>query len=220
MAARTAPERRRAPSAPSPAGARPTIPPGAARPETLALELVNTETVSGEIELDRLETATDMVAWMREAHLLETPGDQAAVRSPAVARLLHDETLRLRRAIGSVFAAHAAGGPYPSNELHVLNRVLSASRTAHALEAAPSGFRVAGVEHGTGPIVLLVPVALSAAGVVTRITPNRLGQCAATTCSTWFVDTSKGGQRRWCSMAGCGNRAKASRHRRKHLQVE
>jgi predicted RNA-binding Zn ribbon-like protein len=27
-----------------------------------------------------------------------------------------------------------------------------------------------------------------------------------------FFDVSKNGTRRWCSMSGCGNRAKARRH--------
>jgi predicted RNA-binding Zn ribbon-like protein len=28
-----------------------------------------------------------------------------------------------------------------------------------------------------------------------------------------FFDESRGGQRRWCDMATCGNQAKAARHR-------
>src|SRR5690606_23867005 len=40
----------------------------------------------------------------------------------------------------------------------------------------------------------------------------RLRQCEA--CSWLFLDTSRGGRRRWCSMATCGNRAKARRHYR------
>jgi predicted RNA-binding Zn ribbon-like protein len=28
----------------------------------------------------------------------------------------------------------------------------------------------------------------------------------------WFYDTTRNGTRRWCSMAICGNRAKAHRH--------
>ena len=32
------------------------------------------------------------------------------------------------------------------------------------------------------------------------------------TCVLYFYDTSRNGTRRWCSMQGCGGRAKASRH--------
>jgi predicted RNA-binding Zn ribbon-like protein len=37
--------------------------------------------------------------------------------------------------------------------------------------------------------------------------------CANDGCRWVFHDTSPTGRRRWCSMASCGNRAKAARHR-------
>ncbi|MUL68103.1 hypothetical protein BOO86_26770 [Mycobacterium sp. CBMA 234] len=42
--------------------------------------------------------------------------------------------------------------------------------------------------------------------------PGRIKPCAHPHCILWFYDTSKNGTRRWCSMAICGNRAKAARH--------
>ncbi|MEU5532553.1 CGNR zinc finger domain-containing protein [Streptomyces sp. NPDC020362] len=42
--------------------------------------------------------------------------------------------------------------------------------------------------------------------------PDRIRSCAHETCVLHFYDTSRNGTRRWCSMAACGNRAKASRH--------
>jgi predicted RNA-binding Zn ribbon-like protein len=42
--------------------------------------------------------------------------------------------------------------------------------------------------------------------------PDRIRQCDHPQCVLWFFDTSRNGTRRWCSMAGCGNRAKAQRH--------
>ncbi|MBK3630046.1 CGNR zinc finger domain-containing protein [Streptomyces sp. MBT49] len=42
--------------------------------------------------------------------------------------------------------------------------------------------------------------------------PDRIRGCAQETCVLHFFDTSRNGTRRWCSMAVCGNRAKASRH--------
>ena len=42
--------------------------------------------------------------------------------------------------------------------------------------------------------------------------PGRIRRCDHPDCILWFVDTSARGTRRWCSMAGCGNRAKAARH--------
>ncbi|MFG2373660.1 CGNR zinc finger domain-containing protein [Streptomyces sp. NPDC048504] len=42
--------------------------------------------------------------------------------------------------------------------------------------------------------------------------PDRIRHCAHEACVLRFFDTSRNGTRRWCSMAACGNRAKASRH--------
>jgi predicted RNA-binding Zn ribbon-like protein len=45
-----------------------------------------------------------------------------------------------------------------------------------------------------------------------RTAPHRIRPCANDQCILHFYDTSKNGTRRWCSMAGCGNRAKVARH--------
>ena len=90
-----------------------------------------------------------------------------------------------------------------------------------ALAAAPSAFAVAPAALADAPFPLavaleqLVPVARSAARLLSTADPARLRPCAAEDCGAWFLDTSKGGRRRWCSMERCGNRAKAARHRRK-----
>ncbi|MCD0505490.1 CGNR zinc finger domain-containing protein [Bordetella petrii] len=55
-------------------------------------------------------------------------------------------------------------------------------------------------------------LALSAQDLVAHAPLHRLRECEA--CSWLFLDTSRGGRRRWCSMATCGNRAKAPRHYR------
>ena len=45
-----------------------------------------------------------------------------------------------------------------------------------------------------------------------REMPGRLRPCANTECRLFFVDRSRPGTGRWCSMAVCGNRMKARRH--------
>jgi predicted RNA-binding Zn ribbon-like protein len=42
--------------------------------------------------------------------------------------------------------------------------------------------------------------------------PDRIRRCQHPACVLWFYDTTRHGTRRWCSMATCGNRAKAHRH--------
>lgn len=45
-----------------------------------------------------------------------------------------------------------------------------------------------------------------------RDEPERLRRCSGDHCQLAFYDTSRSGRRQWCSMAVCGNRAKARRH--------
>jgi predicted RNA-binding Zn ribbon-like protein len=44
---------------------------------------------------------------------------------------------------------------------------------------------------------------------------ERIRQCEGDGCAILFLDLSRSGARRWCSMAGCGNRAKARAFRRR-----
>jgi predicted RNA-binding Zn ribbon-like protein len=47
--------------------------------------------------------------------------------------------------------------------------------------------------------------------------PDRLRKCGNPDCVLWFLDATRSGTRRWCSMTACGNRLKARRHyRRRH----
>jgi predicted RNA-binding Zn ribbon-like protein len=49
---------------------------------------------------------------------------------------------------------------------------------------------------------------------------SRLKACRSDTCQWAFYDTSKNRSAHWCTMAVCGNRAKARAYRRRHTQTE
>jgi predicted RNA-binding Zn ribbon-like protein len=46
--------------------------------------------------------------------------------------------------------------------------------------------------------------------------PARVRKCANPDCPFRFLDTTRSGTRRWCSMTVCGNRLKARRHYQRH----
>jgi predicted RNA-binding Zn ribbon-like protein len=62
---------------------------------------------------------------------------------------------------------------------------------------------------------LLVDAVLDAVDLV-RESPGRVRECADPRCPVLFLDTSRNGSRRWCSMERCGARAKASAYYRRH----
>jgi predicted RNA-binding Zn ribbon-like protein len=53
-----------------------------------------------------------------------------------------------------------------------------------------------------------------------RRTPERIHRCRGPDCILWFLDTSRNGTRRWCSMDVCGNRSKVRRHRARRATPE
>jgi predicted RNA-binding Zn ribbon-like protein len=62
-------------------------------------------------------------------------------------------------------------------------------------------------------VEILGAAASDAIEVVAGASGGRLRQCAGDNCPLVFVDTSRPGNRRWCSMQRCGNRAKVAAHR-------
>ena len=99
-----------------------------------------------------------------------------------------------------------------------LNRVLESRGTTLRLVRTQEG--VALVETSQeGPVYsVLSPVAQAGAHLIVDGDATRIRQCHADDCTCWFVDTSKNGRRKWCSMSRCGNRAKVAAHYRRHRE--
>jgi predicted RNA-binding Zn ribbon-like protein len=67
---------------------------------------------------------------------------------------------------------------------------------------------------------VLSSVARDAIDVVGGSRAERLKRCEGSRCALLFVDTSRSGLRRWCSMERCGNRAKVAAHRRRRKESD
>jgi predicted RNA-binding Zn ribbon-like protein len=75
--------------------------------------------------------------------------------------------------------------------------------------ALPGGSRQAGRTRASARQAL----ATIAREAVAVFGAARVRECGADDCSMIYVDTSRSGTRRWCSMQRCGNRAKVRAHR-------
>jgi predicted RNA-binding Zn ribbon-like protein len=64
----------------------------------------------------------------------------------------------------------------------------------------------------TPPHARLAVEAVLAWATVEERLPGRLRPCANDECRLFLLDRSRANRARWCSMAVCGNRAKARRH--------
>ena len=197
----------------APSGARSA----AAEPEAsppLALALLGTLAPTGGAPGDRLRTPEQLLAWLDE-HGLGGDRLEELAGSPAETALLLREARRLRDDVARALDAFRARRAVPPDALYGIDRILAQRCVSRRLRGEGARLRLEESVASPSLAGLLAPVALSAAELVTGAEPRRVRRCAATDCGAWFLDTSKGGRRRWCSMATCGNRAKAARHRRR-----
>jgi predicted RNA-binding Zn ribbon-like protein len=98
--------------------------------------------------------------------------------------------------------------------LRAFNRELR--NAARHAELRPGDERyVRGWASSGAPDEVLGSIVLSAADLMVSPALERVRECDGHDCGWLFLDTSKAGRRRWCSMRICGNRAKAQRHRRR-----
>jgi predicted RNA-binding Zn ribbon-like protein len=67
-------------------------------------------------------------------------------------------------------------------------------------------------------IALLVTLAREAVQLFGSEAAGLIRQCQSPTCTLYFVDTSRRGDRRWCSMLACGNKAKVQEFRRRQRE--
>jgi predicted RNA-binding Zn ribbon-like protein len=189
------------------------------QPEGLCLAFVNTvawrKAAASE---ERLPSPAALLQWCVDAGILgtATASDLRRVwaERPETARAVHRQAVALREALYAVLRARIASEEVPAKALRVLNDVLQAA--PRRVELSARGHVLAwSVEApaADAPGPLLAPIAWSAADLLTGPRAERVRQCADERGCGWlFLDESRAGTRRWCSMGDCGNRAKARRH--------
>ena len=169
-----------------------------------SLRFTNTALGRGD---DPIATPAALLRWLGDA--VEGPDV-----TPPEARRLHDEAMRLREAFASALRAVRDRRSIPDPALSVIERSLAAGRWRRTIASPGPELRLELVPlPGRDPLARRAPLAADLIDVLAAADPGRLRTCADAACGRWFLDTSRGGQRRWCSMATCGNRAKAERWR-------
>ena len=155
--------------------------------EPLALDLVNTRWRAE----DLLVGPGGLAVWLHSNGLADRwPADPAALAALRQAR----------DALVTVITDPDRSGP--------LNDVLARGRVRRSLVDGQPAEETELADPHWGPAWLAADNYLE----LLRRGPGRIRRCAGHGCILHFFDTSKNGTRRWCSMAGCGNRTKAARH--------
>jgi predicted RNA-binding Zn ribbon-like protein len=170
----------------------------------VALDFVNTAEQRGHPKAgDVLRTAADLRRWGERYGLLSSGvrENRSELRTALDAREL----------LYVVFLARARGlAPAPS-DLAALSSLAAAAYRAAALTPIAekliwrwSPARLSTIRH---------VAATAAVDLLGRDPAARLKQCPGDHCGWFFLDTTKRGNRRWCSMSDCGQEAKDQRRR-------
>ncbi|MEU7422927.1 CGNR zinc finger domain-containing protein [Streptomyces sp. NPDC040750] len=161
--------------------------------EPLALDLLNTRWTEDGVTRDLLADTEGLAAWLA--------GNGLAGAHPADADTL-------RHLLQARDALRAAVDGTPAEAAPLVDAVLEHGRVRARLTAAGPAEEPEFADPAWGPAWLAARDYLD---LLDRA-PERIRSCAGGDCVLHFFDTSRNGTRRWCSMAACGNRAKASRH--------
>lgn len=159
--------------------------------------------------LERWETPQHLAAWCVESGLLDTP--------PSVSSEdLHQAQL-LRESLYELMTAVRLGMKPKPQDITTVNRW--AARPEMFPKLGRDGRTLS--RHAENFLdSALVTVARDGIELLSGSYLVKVRECEGTACSMLFVDQSRPGNRRWCSMERCGNRAKKHTHRQRKRQIE
>jgi predicted RNA-binding Zn ribbon-like protein len=179
----------------------------------LCLDYLRTLRLRGSADAtEELDTPRALAAWVRQFGPYPA---ELAVPEPSVERLAQAQALR-EGVHALLSAARGEGvGSCPTPVRLLLNQVAAEPVPVPALDAHGQ------LRHGADDPVaaLLAAVARDAVDLACSPALARVRACTGEHCAAWFLDSSRPGNRRWCSMDTCGNQAKKSAWRGKQTAV-
>lgn len=187
----------------------------------VSLDLVNTlDNRPLDPPRELIPQVSDLFSWARQAGLLtriqETQLSREAKTKSEAAERFRLRVIRLRECLYELYSSIADGSKTPPEVLMHWNQYLKECLDHYETVRSGDGLVWQPRSHLKGFETLLWPIVHSAMQLLTGPQASRIRRCASETCDWLFLDTSKRGNRRWCDMTVCGNRAKARRfYRRK-----
>lgn len=163
----------------------------------LCLELLTTGGPGLHHRFEVLHRPADLTAWTERSRLTPTPELRISDVEVADAR-------RLRDALFRAAVAHIRGESPAARDFEIINQAASHPSLAPVI-GSDGKRRWSETASGTH---LLATVARDAVDLFTGTLARRIRTCADEDCGLIYVDTSRPGRRRWCSMEYCGNRHK------------
>lgn len=180
-----------------------------------ALDFVNTldERLSA-TPVERLSSYAALTSFARQAGLIEPKtANRLLIRtSQAEGKRVLRETLAFRELLYGVLREYATHRAPSASEAAALNERLARARLHRRFNVRPERISVTW-DQPLAPDRLFWELAATVDCLLLQYKLGRFRKCAAPDCGALFLDVSKTGRRRWCSMANCGNRNKVRRFR-------
>lgn len=183
----------------------------------LCLDFINTlDPRIGKQPREFLRSYSDLVAWEKHVGLLTAEQGAALLREAesrhADATKAFEHTIVLREALYRVFVALTKDADPQSSDLEIVQQAFAQAMLHARLEWKLQAFDWAWLGSPASLDSLLWPIVRSALDLLISEDWKRVRQCPGIDDCGWlFLDTSKNGSRQWCSMQGCGSRAKMRR---------
>jgi predicted RNA-binding Zn ribbon-like protein len=168
----------------------------------LALDFVNTVGNRMSSARDYFSSPRDALRWARLVGIHARTGD--------ISRSDLAEIRGRRENLHALFAPCCCGLSPNTRALAHLNRDVAALSGSRALRRVAGGYRWTVTGSAAERLAYLIDA--DAADLLNSGRFRLISQCQDHSCGWLFLDRSKRKNRRWCSMADCGNRAKARRH--------
>ncbi|MGW1681322.1 CGNR zinc finger domain-containing protein [Saccharopolyspora sp. NPDC002376] len=180
--------------------------------EPLAVDLVNTRTITPDGPVDFMGTPAELWEWLtRQADRMTTPTQSERTSlSEADLTAVHEVREHTTRALSQI----RLGKRPPADTLRGLN---DAQRAAPGIRKLSwrSGSLVGTVERpGNLGVRVAAGLAEAAAELLTDPIIEALRECEEQNCVMLFIATNP--RRRWCSPAICGNRVRVARYYQRH----
>lgn len=190
------------------------------------LDFVNTEIMQQGQRMDLINDSNHLLQWLWEASLV-TDIEAGEVKAdwhlhPTKATEAVQGVRRFRVLARQIAQEIVDMGRIAPTTLEELNGYLRLRSGIHQLQSDDKGaFTEVFLVPSSTPTTtdLLGRLAQSASSLLCHADLSLVRRCENPNCILYFYDATKNHTRRWCSMSGCGNRAKAAAHYQKRKQV-
>ena len=178
---------------------------------TAWINLVNTRYISDNQPIDLLSEDSSILLWLEENQLLRSADSYALRENKNLLNSLTEHLLKLRELCKLVIDDLEEQGQLSPIVIDQLKRLTEQVKINLMIDSESEDLSLV-YEGVTLTDHVIYKIVQSVIQTLATASTKQIRKCEHSECRLYFVDTSKSGRRRWCSMELCGNRHKAANY--------